>query len=363
MAAESQLKRAISLAKSRGVKAVKIEFEALVDPERFPYVEGYPCPVESCHEGRAPLPCKACHGSGEDKDGEDCEDCSGSGVSRELDACTTCQGYGRIEGSRENSAVDYCEEFRQEYRSYLEDALTRQGERFRDVVQFYDASLDISVGTELTLTVPIEKAYVLEHTVRSFAGTCSEFGNDSATDEATKRAGMHMSLLWTKKYPVKRRLAQRPLQSFKQNVEKLRLALIYLGSVDDRTRSLDFRGVHGEQRGCLDYHEDTCVEFRAFDPCYRQPGQALDNFLVMVQTLRFFSEEVERPVGLPSGYHNLVDHTFGGRHDRWGWFPVQEFFLGSKLRNRLLQELAYFADGPLATQRAKDAEKTVAAWK
>ena len=281
MALERQLREAIKRAQAKGVKCLKIELEAAVDPEDYPNAEGYPCTNPSCHEGRAPLRCKVCQGTGENEDGDECEPCSGTGESTDFDQCGVCDGYGRI--PRDDSvSEDYFYEFETTLRKSLVDECDRAGLTLTDVVTFLRVLPDISVGTEATITIPIDKVRFLDKVVECFVQTAEEYGNSIATDlDATERAGMHMTLLWTKNYPSTKRLSPACLQTFKQNVEQLKLALVYLGSVGGRTRSLGYRDLNTTGRGFIDYHEDTCIEFRSFDPCYECPSQILDNFVVI----------------------------------------------------------------------------------
>jgi hypothetical protein len=244
--------------------------------------------------------------------------------------------------------------------------------KYNDLFSYCDPYLDPSAGTELTLTIPVQRVAVLPDLVEVYCDTCKFFGNDPATDDrCIERAGIHMCFLWSmcysseQKYSGEEQLPIRELDNFHENVQKLSLALLFLGSADDKTRSLDFRSpmIRGGQsdvdRGQIDDHGRTCLEFRTFDPCYRHPHLILDNFLYMARTLDFFQdppgERVELEDFSPS-------HTVGGPFDFWGRRPLEKVFASPEIRQRLLLELDYFSRGPFATRRARDARKTISGW-
>lgn len=286
----SQIERAVDLVKRKGVKALKVEFEALVEPVGCPEVEGLPCPARGCRSGLVPVACSGCHGTGQTPRDGPCEDCDGTGQSGDEEPCFTCSGHGRLPPPVEERSAEYFDRFARQFRRAVVQCLSR-GEKYRDLVLFARPYADLSVGTELTLTIPIERVQVLPQLVVAFCATFARFGNDpSRSDRAVEGAGMHMAFLWSRTYPTTRKLPREALDSFRASAGKLMLAMSYLGSARGRTRSLDYRLTNlTTEDGWIDLHDDTCMEFRVFEPCYDEPARIVENFLCMVRLLHFFT--------------------------------------------------------------------------
>lgn len=360
----SQISRAIQHVKAKGVRFLKVEFEALVEPRgKFQGAEGRLCRAKNCKNGKI-YTCPTCNGKGEVRDDE-CPDCCGSGETDEPVECEKCEGYGRVLSRSEGRQLAYTEEFGNRFRHRLTEELHGRSLGFQDIVDYAECYPDQSVGTELTLTIPVDRVELLELLVSTFRDTCRSIGTDPASnDDSVARAGMHMCFLWSEVYDSSGRgmpkLPTESLTQFLGNTRKLIHALIYLGSVGEATRSLDYRYLEKEDR--IKDHFGTCIEFRTFDPCYKDPPRILEDFLYMARLLDdFFTPTPAQPVKLKE-FLFLEAYNLDNPLDYWGWKPLEEVFFTPAVRARLLQELDYFAQGPFATERARRAPGIVAGW-
>lgn len=378
MKKNSQVTSAIRYIRKKGFNFIKIEFEALVEPIGGGYYEGESCDEKLCDDGLKPLLCRKCNATGEiekicsycdngetklkcsmcdgaglvddkvctlcggsgkideyeecgrcfgtgyEEEPEECDECLGSGFSDDYDFCDKCEGYGRTL-ERAGEEILYKFDFKKTFRKICREELNKINEDIGDIVKYMDVYLDVSAGTELTVTIPIEKADIIDLLVRVFNKTCASFGNDPATVERSiTRAGMHMCLMKYEIYRSKRKLPSKALDNFKKNFQKFQLALIYLGSVDGKTRSLHYRGLFGPEvkihEKTIDFHGDTCIEIRSFDPCYSHPEKALDNLLVIARLLNFYDESFKEKISLDSDYS--LYFNFSNLKDYWGWKPL-----------------------------------------
>ena len=394
-----EMSRLLEAAKAKfaaaGVKNIKIELEATVEP-RLPGmgeyvtcprcdgtaqdparyhdgaclkcsgrgtvylgVEGDACTNPECTNGMVAVPCHYCNGQGEvleDDGGDyvDCDACDGVGVTDDTDEiCSECDGYMRTVSDEEGHS-EYLSYFEAVFKCRLEDRLAREE---REAIKYCMPVQDVSVGTEITVTVDVLHLEILPDLVALFCDTCTESGNDPRLQErAIRTAGMHMALLWSDKYPVTRKLPRRRLENMKAALDRLKFALVLLGSDAVNTRSLLFRrivessdSIESTGNHLIDYHAGTCVEFRVFDTCYEDPDRILENVVLMAKSLSWFDEKPPIPVGLEP--NSVVTRTTSPRNTPFG-IPIKEFFMRREV-DSLKKQLPYLATGDLVSNRTK----------
>jgi len=212
------------------------------------------------------------------------------------------------------------------------------------------------------MTIPIERVKELPLILDAFSETCWMFGSDPRLfPEASNNAGLHLSFLWHRTYPTRRRLKRRSLDNYKRNVRRLKNALIFLGSDGKQTRTLDMR-----YSDCYDkydqiaFHDDTCMEFRVFDPCFSDPERVLQNFMIMANTLDFFNETCSYSLEWdPVAIQRIV-----GTYQTSAEIELLEsIFDTDAIRNQLKKELAYFCNGLFPLASAEKAIYIIDSWK
>ena len=286
---------------SKGFPYVKVELEANVEPE------DYSTESECCD----------CYGSGRIQ----CGDCGGAGVTRTT--CSICNGKGIIETN--NGQTQFCHDcdggYRESrcqecsggyvdcsecsgrgyfdneywYENYLDDFWAAFNEKLGNTLRltehahiYYDGSVD----TEVTLTLRVEYLDELPGIISIFAETCRSFGSC-----ITGNAGLHITLLSDKKYPIEEKLDQKKLSNFRKQVSKLLLGLICLGSPDDSTRAFEFRDLEissDRKYSAIYTRGDTCIEYRLFDACFDRPSYIIRYLELIGKTLHYYSDDPRR---------------------------------------------------------------------
>lgn len=152
-------------------------------------------------------------------------------------------------------------------------------------LRFYN---DGSVDSEITATLPIEKAHLALGLMDAFGQLARHLGGHFDTN----RAGMHLSLLTSGTYPTSRRLNADKLANFSAQMTKLMPALFAAATHNGRTRPLQFRYPRVsdiEKYSAIYTHGGTCLEYRVFDTCYGQPEALLEKIQVMAKSIEFYS--------------------------------------------------------------------------
>lgn len=159
---------------------------------------------------------------------------------------------------------------------------------------------DPSVDSEFTATLSLKKSeniFLLPKLVEAFNALGEAIGNGCNVENA----GMHMALLNDKHCyynpndrPDDARLDQ--YRNFKKSMALLMPALFFLGSSNEKSRSLHFREpkVSLEKYSAVHYIGGA-LEFRVFNTCYDNPDAVLDNFVVMRNCIRFWTNKYRSP--------------------------------------------------------------------
>ena len=333
-----------------GFKYLKVELEANVDPDNYPRETS----CENCSEGmidcgdcdgngRVHPECAPCDGTGwaitNGKMGGkvECRDCGGSG--RVEEDCPSCQGEGYYSCtdcsggyvSSNEWEEGYCDDFEQRFR----DELHGIEQRFVYLRVYHDGSVD----TECTLTLRVDYLDKLPDIIKAFQATCRHFGRCD-----TENAGMHITLLEGYRYPRQSRLNQEKLANYKKHVSKLLLALVYLGSCGDMTRSFVFRDMRISDHtkySAIYTHGDTCLEFRLFDTCYGKPETVFDYLAVIAKTLKFYTANPKKAVALRDAVSIAQSNTILNKHHCGGYAQLADIYNTRESRTRLFRELSH----------------------
>lgn len=264
---------AIETIKNKGFSHIKVELEAQLDRGDGDERDCYDC------NGSGWARCSDCDNRGYintegTEDGQiECQYCVGEGETE----CDECNGRGT--NDNDSWDTDSCEQF-------IIDRLSPEARNALTYYNFYD---DGSVDSEITFTLPSDKAHHALEVMAAFKALADEVGNGLNTENA----GMHLSLLPDGKYPCERGLLNRSfMANFRREVVKLLPALYFVASHDANTRGLEYRKPQvsaDDKYSAIFTHGDTCMEFRIFDTCYDQPDSLLEKIEIMSKTLRFYS--------------------------------------------------------------------------
>lgn len=258
----------------------KAEFEGNVYDSEF---EGNSY-CEYCEEGT--VSCSNCDGTGDvytydQRDNEyinDCYDCEGNG----RETCPECDGNYEDYGS--DFDFDYFVEC-------LKATLTTEE---RDAITYMRGYNDGTVNTEITATYELSAAGISAY-LGSIQYCNNKFDN-------TQGGGFHLSLLHkysNGRYPnTAYCYDDAAMGNFQQEVQKLLPAMYVLGSSNHTTRPLapfrqakinddKYSAIHLVTEG---YHEGGVValEFRLFDPCYKNLQIAVDYLEVIAKSMMFY---------------------------------------------------------------------------
>ncbi len=368
-----------------GLTAIKVELEAQIGRRNH----GNGC--GDCDDGRRY--CMECEG---DYEGSRCEQCDGEGeieVDNETVVCDDCEeGYypnceyceeGYVdcedctEEDRQGSNRDWrsemvCHEWIMEKLSHM--GLAEQTDEHIMLAHDYNETNwhpiaplkyaefynDGSVDSEFTFTLSMENPETVM-LLPKFIEIFNEFAEVAGTRMSTEGAGMHMALLNSTdcSYPTGNSSRHVPrFHNFQKSMGLLMPALYFLGSSDDRSRSMSYRRPEigsDTHRTAVDWRGGA-LEFRVFNTCYDNPEAILDNVVVMQNCLRYWTTKY-RKTGLgkitPSGCQFGVD----------GSDKLERFYITLEhidLLNRGLQLLkpSYYTVREVKTQRKFNMTKT-----
>lgn len=313
--------------------AVKIELEGRLNRDRE-----YDDSREICStcEGNGYIVCDNCDNSGwigfnpaihndSDRmcesgcgcDGYDrapCPTCESSGTR----LCLDCDGgYQESEESRDWSSNTVCQDFILEYLSQfglgkrIRTPLDRRTAERRTVrhrnyspkgaLRFCHFYHDPSVDSECTMTLMLKKpedVLLLPKLIEAF----NALGEAVGSGVDTTNAGMHISLIkdangYYDEHAERTAVDIRRFRNFKRSMALLMPALYFLGATGEKTRSLYFRQprIDDYEKHSAIYYIGTTVEFRVFDPCYDNPEQVLDNFVVMANAMQYWASTYKDP--------------------------------------------------------------------
>lgn len=267
---------------------LKIELEANTHPETSycDYCdEGYQDCSECDASGK--ITCGICEGN------RQIEQIDNGEISQQL--CNNCEGNGKINCIECNGEGNYtCSECDGDYETN-EDNFDNTENTFFNIIsikakkailysQFYN---DSSVDTELTLTINVKNIKCLSEYIEKFA----RLGNDFNTENA----GLHITLMTQKKYPSDEQLPTKRINNFiKTQAEFLPLLFISGSRGDGTTRELDYRTPQispNTKYSAIYTHNNTCLEYRVFDPCFSQPERIYNYLNIIVKTLKYYSEK------------------------------------------------------------------------
>lgn len=300
-----QVKKAF---KQNGFNFIKLEFEVNIE-------DNDEC--NNCSEGE--VSCDTCYGGGNTLQ------IDSFGIEQEVE-CSDCEGSGRVtcpqcDGNWEGNSLE----------SFHDNFISNFPSGFK--TEYMDTYCDGSVNTEVTMTYSVDLLEKSEDLIRSFVKTCNECG-----EWDVEGAGFHISLLETSVYPSRKTLPEKKISNFVRSIDRIADAMFILSTGNGRTtRSTEYR-----QSGCSSIdkytaiytHNDTCIEYRIFDPCYDNPDRFLRFLNLMVRTLKFYSEKhylVEK-----KWYRNDLE-VDSSRRDR----PLKDIMNRVGWRDILFKKLVY----------------------
>jgi hypothetical protein len=282
---EEAVDKAIEFIKNCPYKgtAIKIELEAFFGRE------GNSRPCSTC-DGRGRTLCNDCLG-----DTEECPFCDDECTIE----CSSCHAQRPDNTNNRHMSLEQCH-------TYVMEAVSKEA---RDALVYANTYYDGSVDTELTLTLPIDKARYAVEFLRAF----NELGKYIGNGANVSGAGMHIAILNSPdcNYPYGNRMDSRRALNFKYSMTRLMPALFFLASSDHRSRHLNYR--HPEVNLVSKYAAITgqngCFEYRVFETCYQRPEAILDNLCIIANTLKYYSyRKITHPffgkIG-PVGFNDL----------------------------------------------------------
>lgn len=215
----------------------------------------------------------------------ECYDCNGEGVI----TCNECSGEGEVYAERSNySSVSACE-------SFIMDYVSTEAKNSLNYHSFY---YDGSVDSEMTFTLPVEKAeYVIEF-INAFSALADEIGNGLDVDGA----GMHIAAMLDStdgRYPVGTNWPAANIENFKDNVELLLPALFIGACSGNFTRPLGYRNpkIDFDKYSAIHITRAGAIEYRLFETCYQRPEAFFEYLGMIAKTLEYYkdpSKKVER---------------------------------------------------------------------
>ena len=158
---------------------------------------------------------------------------------------------------------------------------------------------DPSVDSEFTFTLDIKKdenIFLLPKIVEAW----NKLGQAIGRGCSITNAGMHMALLSSPNasYPYHdtQNIDRTRFANFEKSMRALMPALFFLGSTNSHSRGMHFRlpQVSDEKFSAVHWYGGA-LEFRVFETCYDDPEAILDNFVVMRNCIRFWSEKYRSP--------------------------------------------------------------------
>lgn len=331
-----------------GFKYLKVELEANVEPEN--YSQEIPC--EHCSEGRVDCgdcggdgriqaECEPCGGDGwitvdQKQDRKECGDCGGLGSIEE--DCPACDGDGYVRCNECThgyvAANGWEESYYEDFEHRFREELHGIDEHFKFLRVYHDGSVD----TECTLTMRVNFLDKLPDIIKAFREACLHFGRCD-----TENAGMHITLLEGYRYPREHQLDPVKMAIYKKQVAKLLLALVYLGSYGDTTRSFAFRDMRISDQikySAIYTHGDTCLEFRLFDTCYDKPDTVMSYLALIAKTLKFYTTNPKKAVALRDAMSIAQSDTILNKRHHGQYARLADIYNTRESRARLFRELS-----------------------
>lgn len=168
----------------------------------------------------------------------------------------------------------------------------------KDPMVFAKTYNDVTVDTEFTFTLSMadpKTVLLLPKILEAFYSLKDKFGQEPSIHNA----GMHITLLKTANagYPRGDHTQADALRfkNFKKSMVLLLPALYFLSSANDKARSLGYR-----QPRIAPIHTSAInflgqgLEFRTFEPCFDNPSMILDDVVVALNCLKFFTKKYTR---------------------------------------------------------------------
>lgn len=317
---EKALVAAVEAAKKSqfGLTAIKVEFEIVFNRSRAMH---NPCDV--C-DGDGMEECEDCEARGL----EDCPDCGGDiigtcGTCRAgFVFCQTCNGECQVPcSSCAGRPASNWNDFRFMHDKVLAK-LVRAGlaQKIPNGMHYQNARKympkaplvysevlhDSTVDTEQTLTLLMDNpqnVLLLPKLVRAFYSLKDEIGQVPSIDGA----GLHISLLNSQDggYPAESTAIDRKcFENFRRSMILLLPALYFLGSSNERSRDMTYRKPMIERGGSYTNHgngkysaisyRNGALEFRVFEPCFDKPEAILDDVMVALNCMRFWTRKYTR---------------------------------------------------------------------
>lgn len=230
----------------------------------------------------------------------------------------------------------------------------------KGALKYAEFYTDGSVDSEFTFTISLEKPENI-FLLPKFIELWNELGVTIGQGVELARAGMHMAILQSPdcKYPIESTAEQmRMFNNYSKSMNLLMPALFFLGSNSEKSRGMRFRMPQASRDKYSAIHYfGGALEFRVFNTCYDNPASILDNFVVMANTLKYWSKEY-KPTGL-SKVANVI--RFGNDDSD----KLERFYVTEKqidLLNAGLKRLkpAYYTIKELKKQRAFNRNRRVA---
>jgi hypothetical protein len=299
---EEAIVKAVKYMKNSAFKltGIKVELEAVFN-------RGRARASNTCNDcsGTGRQVCEVCDNGG---GGCDCDECIDdrnnvncpAHCNNGLVACDECGG-GLDTGNFANT--NHCGQWLLRYLSQYELAEFSRESRMwvpKHPLVFTKFYPDASVDSELTFTLALDKAeniLLLPRFIEAWNALGEAIGEGINVDNA----GMHMALINNTEcyYPSSNRTRDDLLcfSNFKKSMSMLMPALYFLGSTDEKSRSIYYRVPqvdNDEKYSAVHYYGDA-LEFRVFNTCYDNPEAILDNVVVMKNCMRYWRPEFRDP--------------------------------------------------------------------
>lgn len=226
-----------------------------------------------------------------------CPKCKGSGVYRRA-ICSSCLGraglpctdpvcHGGYVGVDFRSDRQTAEWLRERIPAFIRERLI--------FMQFY---ADGSCGSEVTFTISTEELHLIVPIIKAFYSI-----KDHTKYCDIRGSGIHIAVMVNDHYPSSTRLPAAKINNFKRQVVKLLPAIFFLGASGSKTRSLEFRHPAigseegrrpGRKYSAIYTRDDTILEYRIFETCYKRPEMIYDYLAMIANTLDYYKHPRKR---------------------------------------------------------------------